>query len=1434
MDGFGSGNLLGFKNGLLYGNLGEPGYDSAFGVNAFWYADDIGNTRLLLRELDAAIPLESGDFEVAAGVLFPRAEGGLVYGNGRDAGRTISQAFVLEPIAEGSDDFTLTALPTPEGIRSSRAVDYDGVDRILGDFVPADGPRQLVIWTRGPAGWELTHTAGNRTAVQFLGTGPGAGAIASIPGSSAHVVLDSQLLNPQDVAWRQDSSLDPNDELDGLEWVRRAFDAGFAPGQDARSDKAFLTQVSGAYATTSLPKGMMIIGMPLPGVFVLNQGGQIFIGRFDSLNAFSVNSTGAFGFSNASAASMGASDANGTFTLWNDEGNAYIDGTEYNQVAVAFYPNKFAPSGYSYRTFNYYGGLHTLQTEDGYSPGLGDDFYIPVPPGTLLGNGCWSFADVDLIDPYGTYYQNNLLGSGSEPSNLRLWGCPAISEEPAEALASWGVTYRTDTRPSVGFQTLVEDVCQRTISNTATISTSTPQLSTGNDTSTVTTPVETADLAIDLIADASVIATSGDRTFSVDVRVTNRGPQVARAATATVTLPPGLTLLFGDLTLDLGDMAPNSEETSVLTLQLATATANVTYPIAAKVESPTIDCTTDNDTFSVAILSGQHPDLKVTKTGPATVRVGEPFTWQVAWENRGTTVINDVNVTDTLPAGLTSVTLPNGSTGSVSGAEVFWPEQDLGLYEILTDTITATVSDCGLINRSLTNTIAAPLANDANPNDNQAAHTTLVLGPRAAVDVTLVQSQALVAPGDAVFYTAHFRSTGTTTATGTQIRVQTPVVPVEDSISHGGTYAGGFVTFNLPPLAPGAVGSVTFAAPVSTNATLAAEVRGGNICPSPSATVSTTVAANGPQLLKTADVNNACTDDVVAWTILVTNPGTTPLTNVTVTDPIAAGMAYVPGTITGPNGTAIDPANLTWFIPTIAPGAHRILTFKTAITASTGTLVSNSAAWTASSGAVTAGTTNAASVRIACDNALKIKKSLSLSCESPPRLTITLDYTNAGTTPLTAVSVTDTFGHLPATEIALPGGGFVGTGLVIFYPGDLAPGQSGTSSYSMTLGFDSDDDGTLLTDRAAISATGVAPQTSNQAAVPVRVCDDDNSCTTNICTEAGCSFVAIPGCVVGCQSATECDDTNPCTDDACVDGNCVATNDDTNTCSGDDLCSTYACDAGACTPTPIDCTDDYDCTVDSCVAGDCSNLATDALCGAGNECNTVACAPGEPGADPATGCLVTSDDGSCNDDNPCTIDSCNALTGQCDNLAAVGFACDDGVGCTTGDACDESGACSGGTPDDNFCDGLGGLNPCREGTCDPNAPNANLDGCVVSNTSFGFVVEANIPCGENACAIGTGDLVCDGEGGQVSTCDPAYQGVSDIGDDQCLEQELVVYALIDDPQTGALRGSVRCLRSAAGVVSCETEGTDGDTGLPLLKIYDELLCPGTLPVVPTP
>ncbi len=201
-------------------------------------------------------------------------------------------------------------------------------------------------------------------------------------------------------------------------------------------------------------------------------------------------------------------------------------------------------------------------------------------------------------------------------------------------------------------------------------------------------------------------------------------------------------------------------------------------------------------------------------------------------------------------------------------------------------------------------------------------------------------------------------------------------------------------------------------------------------------------------------------------------------------------------------------------------------------------------------------------------------------------------------------------------------------------------------------------------------------------------CDDGKLCTVDGCDPvSGCVAVDLPAattctdgdaCTVGdhCQagachggSAVACDDSNPCTADSCAaQSGCQAVQlGEAATCSDGSLCTVGDhCVAGACSgAAQLDCNDGNACTSDTCAPGQgCLHTAADAgaNCSDGNACTTSdACA--------GTSCSGKSID--CNDDNPCTDDTCEQgpgcvwtpKSGPCDDLnpCSVNDTCTDGI-----------------------------------------------------------------------------------------------------------------------------------------------------------------------------
>jgi MYXO-CTERM domain-containing protein len=218
-------------------------------------------------------------------------------------------------------------------------------------------------------------------------------------------------------------------------------------------------------------------------------------------------------------------------------------------------------------------------------------------------------------------------------------------------------------------------------------------------------------------------------------------------------------------------------------------------------------------------------------------------------------------------------------------------------------------------------------------------------------------------------------------------------------------------------------------------------------------------------------------------------------------------------------------------------------------------------------------------------------------------------------------------------------------------------------------------------------------------------CDDMNPCTTDSCMPVtGCAndnVAAGTSCGDGsvcngdevCDAAgvclpgtsLDCDDGDPCTTDACnpVSGCETATAPAGTDCSDADACNgAETCDAaGACAAgRPLDCDDNNLCTIDSCdMADGCehASAADDTACSDGDACNgDEVCAAGMC----AAGMPL-----DCDDQNECTIDVCDAGIGCAHTGSPQGSPCDDGDPCPEADACDGDGACLPGA-----CGGAGG------------------------------------------------------------------------------------------------------------------------------------------------
>ncbi len=325
-------------------------------------------------------------------------------------------------------------------------------------------------------------------------------------------------------------------------------------------------------------------------------------------------------------------------------------------------------------------------------------------------------------------------------------------------------------------------------------------------------------------------------------------------------------------------------------------------------------------------------------------------------------------------------------------------------------------------------------------------------------------------------------------------------------------------------------------------------------------------------------------------------------------------------------------------------------------------------------------------------------------------------------------------------------------------------------------------DGIWCTDDTCNPSTGKCLFTVN-----TEPCDDGLACTVNdACSQGTCQGTLNP-----------CDDQNVCTTDACHpiygcehtptygpcnDGNNCTIYDNCNSlsvCKGADKvcddgvnCNIDYCYQGGCYVKPMDCSDGDPCTEDLCspLSGTCSSQAK--FCLDSNTCTSDACDPqtgeclhanlsGIPCADPYWCTKAdTCSDGVCSgtpiicaDNNPCTDDVCDEITGGNCWYKPNTVPCDDGNPCTVSDACANSKCAGGGAKvcdDNNVCT----FDSCvkAEGGCVYSLPIASYpacdDGDICTTDSYCYggacitgvpiVCSDGNPCTDDSCASGLG------------------------------------------------------------------------------------------------
>ncbi|HEX2835481.1 MAG TPA: IPTL-CTERM sorting domain-containing protein [Thermoanaerobaculia bacterium] len=491
------------------------------------------------------------------------------------------------------------------------------------------------------------------------------------------------------------------------------------------------------------------------------------------------------------------------------------------------------------------------------------------------------------------------------------------------------------------------------LSNTATVTSSTADPSTGNESATATTTVATsADLMISK-SDTPDPVIAGNN-ISYQLTLTNNGPSNAANAAFSDTLPAGTTFVSlsspggwscttpavganGTITCSIASLVvTNASFTLTVNVDPALASGTVLSNTATATSS-TADPSTGNESATATTTVTTSADLMISKTDtPDPVTAGNNISYQLTLTNNGPSNAANATFSDTLPAGTTFVSLSTtgawscttpavGATGTVSCTNASWGAT-VDFFTLVVNVDPALANGTVLSN---TATLASATSDSNSGNNSDTATTTVTSSPD--VGVTMTDNPDPVTQGSSLTYTINVSNGGPSTPANVSLSDTLPAGTTFQSLSDtGGGWscttpafgASGTINCTVASLTSNTiftlvvtVGPATPDGTILSNTATVSASSDSNAANN-SAVVTTTVSAS-PDLsvvvLDAPDPVNAGGN--ITYTIEFTNSGPTNANAATLTDVLPASTTFV--SLSSPAG---------WSCTTPAVGANGTVT----------------------------------------------------------------------------------------------------------------------------------------------------------------------------------------------------------------------------------------------------------------------------------------------------------------------------------------------------------------------------------------------------------------------------------------------------------------------------------------------------------------------------
>ncbi|MDP6575091.1 MAG: hypothetical protein QF755_01185 [Candidatus Peribacteraceae bacterium] len=434
---------------------------------------------------------------------------------------------------------------------------------------------------------------------------------------------------------------------------------------------------------------------------------------------------------------------------------------------------------------------------------------LTVQQGGLLEYSLWYYNhgggtanDVVISDPIPTGLTFNAGASDSR-----------CAQQGNDVLCDFGsVVAGAGENIIVSFDVSQAAACNSTVTNTATISTSTTDPNSANNISPDADTVVQCGIPVITVSktDNLITARPGD-IVTYEITITNSTNILIPQVSVSDLLPQEVDFISashgGQLITPSNTevywhsipLNPLDSVTLTMYVQVKNTVPNgvtMTNFVFVGTSHPGITTAFDQTT----IMANSTADVGLQKTGPATVQRGSTLIYTLTANNTvGPDTAQDVTITDAIPTGLTFNSAQSTQGCVQQGTDVLCTLSPLALGASSPVTIAFDVPDTATCDSVIANNATVSTSTtdpDMANNISQTVQTTVQCGGTSTFTITKTDNQTEVEPGETLTYSIVVTNTSSVDATNVTVTDSLPGDVTYISASDNASHAGGIVTWS--------------------------------------------------------------------------------------------------------------------------------------------------------------------------------------------------------------------------------------------------------------------------------------------------------------------------------------------------------------------------------------------------------------------------------------------------------------------------------------------------------------------------------------------------------------------------------------------------------------------------------------------------------------